>query len=109
MYVRNLPVRVGKDTIDSIAGLPEELGVGDDLTKSSQRASIRIDTRRYGKAVTIVDGLDPSVIDLNELASELKRQLAVGGSVVDGRIELQGNHRERVADLLGERGIDVDV
>jgi translation initiation factor 1 len=98
---------MAQDDLDSITGLPEELDIDDDLARTAQRVSIRTDSRRYGKAVTVVDGLDPSAIDVSELASDLKSQLATGGTVDDGRIELQGDHRDRLPELLEERGFEV--
>jgi translation initiation factor 1 len=100
---------VSGDDFSSITGLPEELDIEDDLERSEQRVSIRTDERRYGKAVTIVEGLDPSAIDIDDLASDLKSQLATGGTVDDGRIELQGDHRDRLPDLLAERGFSVEA
>lgn len=99
---------VSPDDFSSITGLPEELDIDDDLARTDQHISIRTDERRYGKAVTLVEGLDPAEIDLDELASELKSQLATGGTVDDGRIELQGDHRNRLPELLEERGFSVE-
>ena len=96
-----------KDLHD-IAGLPDDLGIGEDLARAEQRVSIHVDTRRYGKAVTIVEGFDPSVVDVAELASTLKRRLAVGGTVADGRVELQGEHRDRLHAILREEGFQVE-
>lgn len=96
-----------KDLHD-IAGLPDDLGIGDDLARAQQRATIRVDTRRYGKAVTIVEGLDPSTVDLDDLASTLKSRLAVGGTVADDRIELQGDHGDRLREVLREEGFTVE-
>lgn len=95
--------------LTSIAGLPDDLGIDADLARSQQRVSIRVDTRRYGKAVTIVDGFDSSVTDLDDLASVLKRRLAVGGTVDETRIELQGNHQNALPNLLREEGFEVAV
>jgi translation initiation factor 1 len=95
------------NNLNDIAGLPDELNIGDDLARSEQRALIRIDTRRYGKAMTIVEGLDSSSVDLEELASTLKSKLAVGGTVTDGHIELQGEHRSQLREILGEDGFQV--
>lgn len=95
------------DGLGSVSGLPDELGIDDDLARAGQRATVRVVSRRYGKPVTIVEGLDPTAIDLKKLASGLKRALAVGGTVEEGRIELQGDHAKRVPDLLRERGIEV--
>ena len=79
----------------------------DDLARAEQAATVRVESRRYDKPVTLVEGLDPSVIDLANLASELKKELGTGGTVAEGVIELQGDHRERVPDLLDDRGFDV--
>ncbi|MDY6765177.1 MAG: translation initiation factor [Halobacteria archaeon] len=94
--------------MSSILGLPEELGIHDDFARSEQRVSIRTEKRRYGKTVTIVEGVDASLVDLDELASELKSKLATGGTVSEGRIELQGDHVDRVSELLEEQGFRVD-
>ena len=96
------------DDLGSISGLPPELGIDEDLGRAQQRLRVRTDTRRYGKAVTIVSGFDDGV-DVRELASTLKRTLACGGTVEDGEIVLQGDHAARVPDLLRERGFAVDA
>ncbi|WP_254538070.1 stress response translation initiation inhibitor YciH [Halomarina litorea] len=93
--------------LNDVAGLPDELGIGDDLARAEQRVSITVDTRRYGKAMTVVSGFDDST-DLDGLASTLKSRLAVGGTVTDGRIELQGDHGGRLPDVLREEGFRVD-
>lgn len=90
---------------DPFANIPD---VEDDLARAEQRASVRVETRRYGKPMTIVEGLDPKVVDLQDLASELKRAVASGGSVTEGHIELQGDHANRVPELLRERGFAVE-
>jgi len=93
--------------ISSVSGLPDELGIDEDLGRAEQRLTVRTEERTYGKAVTVVEGFDESSVDLQELASELKSKLATGGTVDDGRIELQGDHADRVPDLLREQGFDV--
>ncbi len=92
---------------NSITGLPDELGLDDDLGRAEQRLTIRIDTRRYGKAVTIVEGFDPDVTDVDDVASTLKSKLACGGTVEDDAVELQGDHADRAADILRDMGYDV--
>ena len=99
---------MGDEDISDVAGLPDELGIDEDLGRADQRLTIRVDERTYGKAMTIVEGFDESAVDVGDLASHLKRNLATGGTVDDGRIELQGDHRERVRDLLAERGFRVE-
>ncbi|KAB1187688.1 MULTISPECIES: stress response translation initiation inhibitor YciH [Haloferax] len=91
----------------SISGLPDELGIDADLSKVGQTLTIRKDTRRYGKPMTIVSGFEMDRADMKELASELKRRLACGGTILDDEIELQGNHVERARDILEELGYRV--
>jgi translation initiation factor 1 len=98
---------VADDDLASIAGLPEELGIDEELDKEAQQLNVRTESRRYGKAVTIVDGFSTDVIDLDDLASRLKKQLATGGTVEDGTIELQGDHTEQVPDILRDEGFQL--
>lgn len=80
-----------------------------DLARAEQSLSIRTETRRYGKTVTIVEGFDPSLDeDLRGLASELKSALGTGGTATDDAVELQGDHTDRVPELLREQGFVVE-
>lgn len=65
---------------------------------------IRLDTRRFGKAVTIIDGFPNDKELLKQLAKFFKTKLATGGTFreEEGRIELQGDQRQRVKQLLIE-------
>jgi translation initiation factor 1 len=104
------PKKAKKDdaSLGSVSGLPEELGIDADLGRAQQRLTVTHDSRRYGKPVTVVGGFDLDVTELKPVASELKRRLAVGGSVVDGRIELQGRHDDRLRRALEDLGFVVE-
>ena len=62
---------------------------------------------RRGKAVTTVSNVPLDDAGLRELAGKLKRRCGVGGSAKDGVIELQGDHRTAVVELLRAEGYDV--
>ena len=59
---------------------------------------------RRGKTVTVVTGIVASQDVLDEVAGTLKRLCGSGGTVVDGAIEIQGDHRDRIAAKLTELG-----
>jgi translation initiation factor 1 len=59
---------------------------------------------RGGKMVTVVDGLPNNADFLKELIQELKRACGTGGAAGDGLVELQGDLRDRVRELLTKKG-----
>ncbi len=62
---------------------------------------------RGGKSVTVVYDLPRNAAFLKDLCQELKRGCGVGGAVRDAAIELQGDIRERLRDLLLKKGFGV--
>ena len=71
-------------------------------------AKLRMEKKgRGGKTVTVVDGLPRNAAFLRELSQELKRACGTGGAVLEGAIELQGELRERVRDVLIKKGFVV--
>jgi translation initiation factor 1 len=68
-------------------------------------AKLRIErTGRKGKTVTVVDGLPANTAFLADLARDLKRACGSGGTVGEGRVEIQGDHRTPIRRLLAARG-----
>ncbi|RLF53023.1 MAG: stress response translation initiation inhibitor YciH [Thermoplasmata archaeon] len=94
--------------ICKVCGLPKELCVCEKIAREGQEIKITTERRRYGKIVTIISGLDSSV-DIGELAKELKKCCACGGTVRKNSIELQGDHKERAKKKLEEMGFTVEV
>jgi translation initiation factor 1 len=89
-------------------GLPLEACVCKEIAKTEQRISISTDKRRFGKKVTLVSGLSKDV-DIKKIAKKLKSKLACGGTVKNGVIELQGDHRKNVKPILVEIGFPEDA
>jgi len=81
----------------------------EEIAREQQRIKIYSDRRRYGKVVTIVEGIDAADIDVEDLAKRLKTKCAAGGTVKDGRIELQGEHRKKVKLALEDIGFTVEI
>ncbi len=63
---------------------------------------------RNGKVVTVIRGLPPGAA-LRDLAADLKRLCGAGGTVKDGALEIQGDHRERLAGHLRGKGYTVKL
>jgi translation initiation factor 1 len=57
--------------------------------------------------VTVIDGLPRNDAFLKELAQELKRTCGTGGTVTDGAVELHGDLRDRLREVLGQKGFTV--
>ncbi len=71
---------------------------------SQQAARVRREKRGGGRVVTIIAGLNASATDLPALLKRFKQELGTGGSVSDGEIELQGDHREKIVMALKALG-----
>lgn len=81
-------------------GLPDDLCACGELDKEETRIVVRLETRRFSKTTTMIEGIDPKMSDLHHIAKELKSKLACGGTSKAGFIMLQGDHRDDVKDYL---------
>ncbi|NYZ76562.1 stress response translation initiation inhibitor YciH [Candidatus Micrarchaeota archaeon] len=89
--------------ICSKCGLPKEICACEALEREgAKRIKIYSTKKKFGKLVTIVEGLDEG--ELNKISKELKRALACGGSAKGGVMVLQGEHRDKLKQLLTKMG-----
>jgi translation initiation factor 1 len=79
-----------------------------ELDKSETHLVVRVEFRRWGKPVTVVQGLPKTGRSLDEVAHILKGRLATGGTAKEGVIMLQGDHRARIKDELVKMGFQAD-
>jgi translation initiation factor 1 len=75
-----------------------------ELDAEESRIIVRLELRRFRKKTTVVEGLSGTPAALADVARELKKKLATGGSVKDGIIILQGDQRDNVKEILTRMG-----
>ena len=85
-------------------GLPKELCVCETIAKEQQKIKITTIKKKFGKTYTVINGIDEKEINLKETAKKLKAKFACGGTAKEGKIELQGNHKQNVKQFLVEMG-----
>ena len=86
----------------------DEEEAGETLAPEDQLLYVSIDRKqRKGKEVTLVEGFIGGADDLKELSKFLKSKCGVGGASKDGEIIIQGNLKDKIADLLESKGYKV--
>ena len=79
-----------------------------DLPPGQQNLRVQASRKgRKGKTVTIISGFQHSPDSLGTLAKQLKAQCGTGGTVKDDTIEIQGDHAQKLVDLLTSKGYQV--
>jgi len=76
---------------------------------SAKDARVRVGREvagRGGKGVSVITGLPLGTPELEALATQLKKVCGAGGAAKDGRIEIQGDHRDRLVAELTKLGYD---
>jgi translation initiation factor 1 len=74
------------------------------LAPERQNLKVWLDRLKGGRVATVVRGFVGSADDLATLGKELKKSCGVGGTAKDGEIIIQGDHRDRVVELLTKAG-----
>ncbi|MFH1821713.1 MAG: translation initiation factor [Methanobacteriota archaeon] len=95
--------------ICKVCGLPKELCVCEEIAREQQRINVYTMRRKFGKFVTIIEGIDEKQVSIKDLAKKLKSELACGGTSKEGRIELQGHHKRRVMEVLVGLGFSPEM
>ena len=95
--------------ICNTCGLPDDLCACGDLDKDSSQIIIRLETRRFKKKGTMIEGLDPKINNLESVAKELKGKYACGGTAKEGYVFLQGDHRDTIKETLVGLGFAADT
>jgi translation initiation factor 1 len=88
----------------STCGLPKDLCVCGTISMEQQLVKVRLETRKWGKPTTVIEGIDTKSVDLSGLAGKLKSYCACGGTAKDNMILLQGDHRDKVRKVLVQQG-----
>jgi translation initiation factor 1 len=76
------------------------------LDKEEARIVVRLETRRFSKTSTIIECINPKQSDMPKIVKELKSTFACGGTVKEGFIMLQGDHRDDVKGYLVKMGFN---
>lgn len=90
--------------IDQITGLPKELFVNEKLKLENDTIKIYLKKSKFDKFVTVIEGVSKDSI--KEVSKKLKQKFACGGTIKDGHIELQGDHKERLKKALIDLGFN---
>ncbi|MBU0980687.1 MAG: translation initiation factor [Nanoarchaeota archaeon] len=86
--------------ICSTCGLPNELCVCETIAKETQKITVMTEPKKFKRVYTVITGIDRKEIDLKDLTKKLKAKFACGGTIKDGKIELQGDHKKEIRELL---------
>jgi translation initiation factor 1 len=91
-----------------ICSLPKDICRCQELAKTEQRIKVSVERRKWGREVTLIEGINSRDISLSELVTKLKMKCACGGSAKEGVIVLQGDHRHNIVGILGGLGFPSD-
>ncbi len=87
-----------------VCGLPKDICVCGEISKEQQKIRVRLETRKFRKAMTLIEGIDSKDVDLGRLAQKMKAYCACGGTAKNGQIMLQGDQREKAYHFLIQMG-----
>ena len=85
----------------------EVIAPPDFAAPESQTAAVKVEKRKRGKVVTVIEGLTAADNDLHTLVTDLKNLCGSGGTIRGDLIEIQGNHQERITQRLQAMGFRI--
>jgi translation initiation factor 1 len=88
-------------------GLPKDICACETIAKEEEKIRISSVKKRFGKRVTVIEGISKDV-NSKGILKELKTKFACGGTMKNNVIELQGDHRKRIKELLVKLGFPGD-
>lgn len=88
-------------------GLPQELCVCGTMAKEASKIRVSTDRRRFRKMVTIIEGIGEDA-NPKQVAKTLKSKLAAGGTYKNNLIIIQGDHKNKIKQLLVDIGFNED-
>jgi translation initiation factor 1 len=89
-------------------GLPKDICVCGTISKEQQRIKVRLETRKWKRQVTVIEGVDEKSFDMGRLAQKLKTLCACGGTAKGNQIILQGDHRDNIVEMLVKLGFPLE-
>ena len=92
--------------IDPMTGLPKELGVFEDISKDAQSIKVYVIKKKFGKKYTIIEGIESKDLKAKDITKRLKNKFACGGTSKEGKVELQGDYRHQIRDVLVKEGFN---
>jgi len=89
-------------------GLPQDLCVCAAIAKEGAKIVVKAVKRKFGSPTTVIEGIEGKEQDMKTLVKQLKEKLACGGTYKGHQIELMGDHRKKVKDILVSLGFAAD-
>jgi len=85
-------------------GLPLDMCICKEISKQQQKIVVRLETRKWNRPITVIEGLDTKDFDIERVTKQLKTFCACGGTYKDEAILLQGDQRRKTVDYLAGLG-----
>jgi len=85
-----------------ICGIPDKVCMHSQVSGEGKKVKVHTEKRRYGKEVTVAEGVGGDKDYIDTVAKRLKEYCAAGGTVKGGKIEVQGSHLAKFKKVLKE-------